>query len=137
MSNINIGAVIDIAKVVKDALGSEAKKSTNDMKPSDAEKIAPPVAAKVEAAVNKEMNAIITNQTNQEPWYQSRVTWGAIIAVGASVAGLVGYEINAESQQELLSSVTGLITLGMGIATAVGGIVTWYGRWIAKKPIGE
>lgn len=83
----------------------------------------------ITSKVLTEVAPIVAHATNNEPFYQSRVTIGAVI-------GLVG----------------GLYTLGLDFAdgtpptveaftaqaTVIGGaILTLYGRWIAKKPLGS
>lgn len=87
-------------------------------------------ASRVAADVTREVAAVVVNQTNQEPWYQSRVTWGAIIAVGGGLAGIAGYAVDAQDQAQIVNGI-------VGITTAVGGLLAWYGRWRAKKPIGQ
>lgn len=92
-------------------------------KPADKPIIAQEVVAAIEP--------IIAHAANNEPWYQSRVTWGAIIAAASPIVGqIVGHQFSVEEQQ-----------LAAGVATAigaaVGGIITLYGRWMAKKPLGK
>lgn len=82
------------------------------------------------ARVTQEVAAVVVNQTNAEPWYQSRVTWGAIIAVLAGLAGIMGYTFDAADQATLVNAI-------VGAASIVGGLIAWYGRWVAKKPIGQ
>lgn len=130
MSNINIGAVIDIAKVVKDALGTEAKKSTNDIKPSDAEKIAPAVSAKVEAAVNKEVAAVVEHATNSEPWYRSRVLIGLFISLLLKGAAALGWATDTIDPDSVTTAV-------LALGSAVGDLLALYGRTVATKAIGR
>lgn len=69
------------------------------------------------------------HNANQEPWWQSRVTWGAIIAGIVPVLASVGVATDWLDQD----------TLAMGLAaggSAVGAVITLYGRWKAKKPLG-
>lgn len=87
-------------------------------------------AEKMQSAVVKEMSAVIANQTNQEPWYQSRVTWGALVSVALPILGALGVATDVIEPDEL-------IALGMAAGSVVGGIITLYGRWVARKPIGE
>jgi hypothetical protein len=72
----------------------------------------------------------VQHATNSEPWYASRVTWGAMIAALAPIAGLVlGQTVTADDQASLVEIATAAGTLlGAGIAL--------YGRWVAKAPIG-
>lgn len=87
-------------------------------------------ADKMKSAVTKEMTSVIVNQTNQEPWYQSRVTWGAILAGVSGALAVFGYQLPAEVQGKILD---GIIAAGPLVSMAV----VLYGRWVAKKPIGE
>lgn len=73
---------------------------------------------------------IIAHATNSEPWYQSRVTWGAILAALAGVLGLFGVVFDIDAQGRVLDLV---IALG----PVIGAGIALYGRWAAKKPIGN
>ncbi|OCJ12449.1 hypothetical protein A6U86_05340 [Rhizobium sp. AC27/96] len=77
-------------------------------------------------ALTPVVNAIL-HSTNNEPWYQSRVTWGSIITVVGLVTSAAGINLGA-STQELL------VTLGVTLA---GPLVTLWGRYWSKKPIGS
>lgn len=83
--------------------------------------------------VAKKVEPIVQHLTNNEPWYQSRVTIGVILAVIGSVLGLWGYSFPAEIQSRVLETV---VTLAPLIAPLVGGAITLYGRWVATRPIG-
>lgn len=71
----------------------------------------------------------VQHATNNEPWYQSRVTWGAIISGAAGFAGAFGFAFSPEDVDVIVGAVT-------AAATIIGSAVTLYGRWKAKKPIG-
>lgn len=86
------------------------------------------VAPATEALV-KEIAPTVIHATNNEPWYQSRVTWGAL---GAIVLPLLGY---AGITSDVLS-LNDFIVGGMTLASVVSGAFTLYGRWKARKPIG-
>jgi hypothetical protein len=75
---------------------------------------------------------IIANATNAEPWYQSRVTWGAILAGVAGILGIFGKAdlLPAELQGRIID---GIVAAGPLIAMGV----VLYGRYAAKKPIGS
>lgn len=88
------------------------------------------VTPEAKAQVVKEVAAVVINKTNAEPWYQSRVTWGAIIAVVGGLAGIGGYSIGADDQAQIVNGI-------VGVTTAIGGLLAWYGRWKAQKPIGQ
>jgi len=85
--------------------------------------------------VAKAIDPMLTNMTNQEPWYQSRVTWGAIITVLAAAGGVWGWSFPPEMQGKVIETI---VTLSPLLAGAVGGAFTLYGRWIARtsKPLG-
>lgn len=72
----------------------------------------------------------IQHMTNTEPWYQSRVTWGALVAIASSVLGIAGISLSADDQVTI-------INLGVAMVSAIGGFVTLYGRWAARKPLGR
>lgn len=114
--------------VVKQTLDALAKSKSVNLSMDDAQDIKP--------AIIKEMADVITNQTNQEPWYQSRVTIGAIVAVVAGVAGVAGYSFDAEDQRVWIDSISQGVQLASAAAALVGGTYAWYGRWRAKKALG-
>lgn len=87
-------------------------------------------AVEIKNAVTKEVSAVVINQTNQEPWYQSRVIIGTGITVLASIAGLAGYSVAPEDAAALTQLVISGVTL-------VSGAFALYGRIFAKKPIGS
>lgn len=87
-------------------------------------------ASRVAEKVAKEVAPVIVNQTNQEPWYQSRVTWGAIIAALAGILGLFGYTLPEEMQGKILDAI-------VAAGPLIAAVVVWYGRWMAKKPLGQ
>ena len=77
-----------------------------------------------------EMKPILEHVTNQEPWYQSRVTWGAIVASLSPLLGLIfGSAITAEQQGDL-------VQVAATVGTLVGAGLTLSGRWVATRPIG-
>lgn len=76
---------------------------------------------------------IIVHATNNEPWYLSRVTWGALLSAVGATSALVGYPIAEEMQSRILEVIALWTTFGGLIA---GPALTLYGRWKAKKPIG-
>lgn len=72
--------------------------------------------------------ATVVNQTNNEPWYQSRVTWGAIIGGLVAIGGIWGYVLPPEKQSAIVEA---LVAIGSVIAP----LLTYYGRWVATKPL--
>lgn len=86
-------------------------------------------AAVVAQDVIKEVVPVVVNQANAEPWYQSRVTWGAILAALTGILGVFGYAFPAEMQGKVIDA---LVAAG----PIVSALIVLYGRWIAKKPLG-
>lgn len=80
-----------------------------------------------EAVVQKVAPAIL-HATNNEPWYKSRVTWGAIIAVAGPLLSVLGVSSDLIDPDLAVSISTALVSV-------VGGALTLYGRWKARKPI--
>ncbi|GAB4071793.1 hypothetical protein KHC28_00495 [Ancylobacter sonchi] len=78
--------------------------------------------------VAKAATDTIINQTNNEPWYLSRVTLGALLALvgGAYSLGLDFADGTPPSVDSLTSQLTAIVGAGTVL----------YGRWVAKKPIG-
>lgn len=81
-------------------------------------------------AVQEKVAPIVAHATNNEPWWQSRVTLGAILTAVAGVVGIFGYAFPAEVQGKVIDAV-------IALAPLVGAAITLYGRWVAKKPLGS
>ncbi|KAA0970790.1 hypothetical protein FPY71_09960 [Aureimonas fodinaquatilis] len=75
------------------------------------------------------MEPIIQHVTNTEPWWRSRVTLGALLALFSGVAGTMGYVMPDELRGEVLE-------LLVAAGPVIGGIVALWGRWVAKQPLG-
>lgn len=86
------------------------------------------VAPVTKAVADKVVPAVL-HATNNEPWYQSRVTWGAIVSIATGVLGALGVATDWIDPDQV-------IALGLGFGSVAGGLVTLYGRWKARKPIG-
>ena len=71
----------------------------------------------------------VQHTTNTEPWYQSRVTIGALISMLAMALGAAGVTV-APEERELL------IAIALGLGALVGPMTTLHGRWRARRPIG-
>lgn len=84
----------------------------------------------ITASVASSVAPLIANATNSEPWYQSHVTIGAIVSIVIPVLSLVGIKANVITADQLTAIITAAGVL-------VGGLVTLYGRWVAKKPLGS
>lgn len=87
--------------------------------------------------VIKRITPIVLHATSNEPWYQSRVTLGAIAAVIAGLASFAGYSFDAEDQKFWVENASQLIQLVSGVVALGGGVLAWYGRWRARKPLGS
>lgn len=81
----------------------------------------------VPAAAATEAAKIIVNQTNSEPWFQSRVTLGSVASVMGAVTALLNMFATGDFDP---------VIAGGAIATLLGAGVALYGRWFAKKAIG-
>lgn len=86
-----------------------------------------PVEEIVSETVAREAAPVLKHLTNNEPWFRSRVTWGAIIS---AVAGIAGIAITAEQQEQWT-------TIAISGAPLIGAFVTLIGRWMATKPLGK
>ena len=69
---------------------------------------------------------VLEHESNQEPWYQSRVTLGSIGTIVTSAFGIVALCRAGVTDGELYAA---------PIAAAVGAGVALYGRWRATRPI--
>lgn len=86
-------------------------------------------AGQVASKVLTEVAPIVAHVTNTEPWYQSRVTWGAIIAVAGPLLSVLG--VSSDILDPDLA-----VSISTAVVSVVGGALTLYGRWKARKPIG-
>lgn len=111
-----------IESQIAGAVVEAAKSTDNAMTMKDAKSVSEIVAA--------EVAPIVVNQTNQEPWYQSNVTMGALLIIITRLLAHYGYAI----PQELHGPILDLI---IAFGPYVGGAWVLFGRWIASKPLGE
>jgi uncharacterized membrane protein len=61
-------------------------------------------------------------------WYQSKTIWGALIAIAAPLAQVIGLQLSADMQGELAD-------IAVTFAGAIGGLLALYGRVVASTPI--
>lgn len=61
-------------------------------------------------------------------WYRSRTVWGALIAIGASLASAAGVEVTAGDEAELAD----LLVAAVGV---FGGLVALVGRVSARRRV--
>lgn len=84
--------------------------------------------------VVREMGPTLEHLTNSEGWYRSRVAWGAILSAVGATASLLGYTFEPELQGRILEA----IMLWVGVGGLVSGpLLTLYGRFVAKTPLGR
>lgn len=83
-------------------------------------------ADEVAARVTEDLAPRLQHQTNNEPWFRSRVTWGSIAAAFTAVGGMIGMFANGDFDPALAAQ---YLTVLLG-----GGFALW-GRWVAKKPL--
>jgi len=84
----------------------------------------------ITSKVLSEVAPVVLNATNNEPWYQSRVTLGAILGGVAGLVALAGWSFPEEVQGKVVDAIVTLAPL-------IGMAITLYGRWRAKKPLGQ
>lgn len=120
--------------MIIEALGSAIRDAAADpavpLEPRNAPAIEDDLTARLGAHPRfREAADHLAHATNEEPWYRSRVTWGAVVAGAASVASAFGLVLGPEDRDLLV-----------GVLTAAGGFfgaaLTLYGRWIARRPLG-
>jgi hypothetical protein len=95
--------------------------------------VTPDLVPAISAAVAAEaaQDPALRHVTNAEPWYASRVTWGAIIAALAPILGLaLGRTVSVADQASI-------VEIGSAAGTLAGAGLALYGRWVAKTPIGS
>lgn len=118
MTNVRNAITAAVVKGVQEAVRMDETKTVSGDVPA--------IANKVLMAVEP----VIAHATNNEPWYQSRVTIGSYIAMAAPVVGpLIGHSFSPEEQALITTVVAGILTIG-------GAGLALYGRWFAKKPLG-
>jgi hypothetical protein len=86
----------------------------------------------VAKAVANEIAPVIVNATNSEPWYQSRILRGLIVAGAGYLGTKIGLVIGE-------GDVTVIINAVAAIVEAAGIIYAAYGRIVgaSKKPLGQ
>ena len=59
---------------------------------------------------------------NGDKWYVSKRLWAAVIAVGAMIMGLFGYQIDEETQAVILNHTEAIVMAVMSIVAGVLGV---------------
>lgn len=119
--------------IVVDAIGSALRQIGADpalpLQPTDVGAVADALGPRVRDDPRfQEVAAELEHLANQEPWYRSRVTWGALITFAAAVAGAMGLTVEGADADAAVT----VLTAGGAL---FGAVVTLYGRWIARRPI--
>lgn len=88
-------------------------------------------------AVTSKIAPEIINATNNEPWWQSRVVWGSIVAIAAPLAApllswVIGETVTISAEEQ--ANIAAALAAG---GAALGGLFAIYGRFVARKPIRE
>jgi len=91
--------------------------------------VTPTAVIPITDAVMKEIQPQIDHLTSSEPWFKSRVVWGAVLIFVTRLLAHFGYAIPQELHGAILDM---LIAFGPYIGA---GIALW-GRY-AKKPLGS
>lgn len=86
------------------------------------------IAPSVTRPEAEKLAPVLINQNNQEPWYRSRVTWGAVAAILSGLATIITQITGGDPNLEVIFA---------AITAIGGGITTIWGRWGAKAPIGQ
>ncbi len=87
-----------------------------------------PAIQPIAEAVIKEVGPDILSATNNEPWFASRVTLGAIASlVGGSYSLVLDFFDGTLPTPESLTA---------QVAVIGGAALTLYGRWAARRPLG-
>jgi hypothetical protein len=117
-----------IADRALEAVKEVAEKPSNTLSPTAVHES----ERSLEAAIERKVATTVAHLTNNEPWYQSRVTIGSYLAIFMSILGLFGVVVDEETQRTW----TELIFLGAPmVIAAAGGLFSLYGRWRAKNPL--
>lgn len=128
MAQLTVSDVSKIAERAVDAVQETAARPTN---PLSATAVAE-TRQNLEAAIEQKVATTVAHVTNNEPWYQSRVTIGNYLAIAGALAGVFGVVV----EQDQYRTWTELIFIGAPIvAGIVGSAFSLYGRWKAKKPL--
>lgn len=116
----------DTVKAIQSQVDTAVKKTIADPSVPAAPEAAPAI---IDAVMNKIIPTVL-HATNQEPWYQSRVFWSAVLSIIVAICGLFGLTVDADAQSKILSLI-------MAIIPAVSAGIALYSRYFAKKPLGQ
>lgn len=99
------------------------------LQPTDAAAVTNTVVHEVVQGIHAD--PVLRNELNQERWYQSRVTLGAIAALISTILGFAGIAIS-DDEMGMIIDVIG----ALGTIASIGYLL--YGRWAGNlKPVGH
>ena len=61
---------------------------------------------------------------DHKPWYTSKTIWGALVAIAATLASMMGFDLDTQAQGQLVDAALQLVT-------AAGALVAIFGRLVA------
>lgn len=117
---------MDARKQIENQIAGAVVAAVNDPTVDASRSAAKPIADAVAAKVVP----VVVNATNQEPWYQSNVTMGALTVIAFRLLAHFGYAVPQELHGPILDA---LIAFGPYIAA--GWVIA--GRWLFRLPLGE
>lgn len=103
-----------------------ASRTNNSMKPEEAGVVAEQIKGGLVDALKRD--PAVVNATNNEPWYQSTVTWGSLVAMASGAAAIAGVSFGPEDQALAVAALS-------GFGAAAGAVISLIGRWRAKVPL--
>jgi hypothetical protein len=136
-TNIDLSGIF--GEVAKAAATAIAKKQDNSLKQAEVPAATKIIEKTMQPAIEKEVTAVITNATNQEPLYKSRNMWTFGFTLLAMAMAAAGYTLSAEDQSKAVDTIMQLMQIVPIIAA--GGASLW-GMWnrifvASKKPLGQ
>lgn len=90
---------------------------------------APVASSRIASQIEEVVRPIVAHATNQEPFYRSRVFWGATLSLATPILALAGVSIDPEQQEAIVTTV-------LLVPPVIGGLTALYGRFAAVRPIG-
>lgn len=133
MSRIDLGDILDVITAVRPVINKAAKSDKVSLQQKDAPGLTTDVASAVNdnvAVAQKEVDAVIKNLENKEPWYQSRVILGTLITGILQLASFIGLQTDTIEPE----GVTNIVMQGVSF---LGAAFALYGRLVTNKPLGE
>ena len=91
---------------------------------------APPVAgAAIAGQIEAAIRPIIAHATNGEPFWRSRVFWGAMLSLATPLLALAGVTLEPDEREAVVTTV-------LLVPPVAGALVALWGRFGATRPIG-